>query len=105
MSIHDQHPTQYFGPGPAVEFIGPHGKPIRVTQEQFNALSERGALTDEQMLHAKQDGLSLAELLEEANKLHRPGCASSRNRGCTCDYIAQWDRPEYTAPTFRKDLP
>jgi len=69
MSLDDEHPTQYFGPD-AVEFTGPHGKPVRVSRDHFIRLSEAGALTDEQMLHAKQDGLSLADILEQANRTY-----------------------------------
>ena len=90
MSLDDETPTQYFGPG-AVE-VTIHGKQVRMTQQKYYRLTEKpGALTDEEMLNAKIDELSLADILAEANKQHRAGCASSRHRPCTCDYLAQWD--------------
>lgn len=92
MSLNDEHPTQYIGPH-AVEFTGPHGKPIRVSQEHFNRLTESGALTDEQMLNAKQDGLSLADILAKANAPaeHDRGCSITRTGRCICAYLQQWD--------------
>lgn len=67
MSLDDQSPTEYHGPN-AVTFIGPHGKPIRVSEEHYYRLTAAGALTDAQMLHAIVDGRSLQDILDEANE-------------------------------------
>ena len=67
MSLDDETPTQYHGPG-AVTFMGPHGKPLSVSQDHFNRLTESGALTDEQMLGAIIDGRSLQQIIDEANQ-------------------------------------
>lgn len=67
MSLDDESPTQYFGPD-GVTFTGPHGKPITVSKDHYLRLTLSGALTDEQMLNAKENGLSLQDILDEANR-------------------------------------
>lgn len=47
----------------------------------------------------KVDNLTVDPLYE--GLFHRPGCSIQRNDRCICAYMAQWDRPGYTAPTFR----
>jgi hypothetical protein len=66
MSLDDETPTQYHGPG-GVTFTGTHGSLITVSQAHYYRLTEAGALTDEQMLNAKIDGRSLQDILDEAN--------------------------------------
>jgi hypothetical protein len=112
VSFNEECPTQYLGPEEGVTVTNALGVPVRVTKDAYFRMTERGVLTDQQMLNAKwDDGLSLQNLLDEANGVkvislddlsvdpvyedlfvHRAGCASSRGRDCTCEYLAQWDR-------------
>lgn len=115
MSLDDTHPTQYFGPDAVGRVRYNDGRVLSLSPasafllDQTNEFGPAGdlaadseTLTDEQMLNAKQDGLSLADLLHEANTGHRKGCAFGRTARCTCTYLKQWDRaPAYTAPTYK----
>jgi hypothetical protein len=94
MSLDDETPTQYIGPNPVTfTAVGASGRQTTMSQEHARWLIANRGIPE-----YKFTGL-LPEQTPDTG--HVTGCAFGRTARCTCMYLLQWQREEYTAPTMR----